>query len=155
MESPLSVLLKGPVGRTKEALNAAGFCMGKRNGVGSGPNNAEHCYSPLKKPPTSSAVENARIKRENGGTAAEHRHASLGIVRLDYDYSPAPGGIDHPGSFGYGVVYRVIPGLTFAMCQSGEMTPEIEERFMNAVKWLDAKGVSCSIPSRLEYMAGR
>ena len=75
-----------------------------------------------------------------------HRSARLGVVRLDYDYPPAPGDVDHPGSYGYDVYYRVVPGLTFAMCQSGKMPPEIEERFTNAVKWLDAKGVSISIP---------
>ena len=25
--------------------------------------------------------------------------ASLGVVRLDYNYPPAPGDIDHPGSY--------------------------------------------------------
>ena len=30
------------------------------------------------------------------------------------------GDIDHPGSYDYDVFYRVVPGLTFAMCQSGK-----------------------------------
>jgi len=42
--------------------------------------------------------------------------ASLGVIRLDYDYPPAPGDIDCPDSFGYDVHYRVVPGLTFEMC---------------------------------------
>ena len=71
-----------------------------------------------------------------------HHMASLGVVRLDYDYPPAPGDIDHPGSFGYDVYYRVVPGLTFGMCQSGKLTPEVEARFIKAIKYLDAKGVS-------------
>ena len=54
-----------------------------------------------------------------------HRCASLGVIRLDYDYPPAPGDIDHPGSFGYDVFYRVVPGLTFEICQKGVMPPEI------------------------------
>ena len=66
---------------------------------------------------------------------------SLGVVRLDYDYAPAPGDIDHPGSFGYNVIYRVVPGLTFEMCEKGKMPDEIKERFVKAIKWLDAKGV--------------
>jgi hypothetical protein len=42
--------------------------------------------------------------------------ACLGIIRLDYDYPPAPGDIDCPESFGYDVFYRVIPGFTFGVC---------------------------------------
>ena len=45
--------------------------------------------------------------------------AKLGVVRLDYDYPPIPGDVDHPDSFSYDVVYRTIPGLTFEMAQSG------------------------------------
>jgi len=68
-------------------------------------------------------------------------HASLGVVRLDYNYPPAPGDIDSIDSFAYDVYYRVVPGLTFAMCQEGKMTPGVEAEFIEAVKWLDAKGV--------------
>ena len=39
--------------------------------------------------------------------------ATLGIIRLDYDYPPAPGDMDSPESFAYDVFYRVVPGLTF------------------------------------------
>ena len=66
---------------------------------------------------------------------------SLGVVRLDYDYAPTPGDINHPGSFGYNVIYRVVPGLTFEMCEKGTMPDEIKERFVKAIKWLDGKGV--------------
>lgn len=41
----------------------------------------------------------------------------MGILRLDYNYPPALGDIDHPGSFGYDVVYRAVPGYTFDVCQ--------------------------------------
>mmetsp|Transcript_27955 Transcript_27955/g.50903 ORF Transcript_27955/g.50903 Transcript_27955/m.50903 type:complete len:636 (-) Transcript_27955:406-2313(-) len=67
--------------------------------------------------------------------------ASLGVIRLDYDYPPAKGDIDHPGSFCYDVYYRVVPGLTFEMCQSGKMTPEVEKEFVEAVKYLEGRGV--------------
>ncbi|KRY04188.1 hypothetical protein T01_9598, partial [Trichinella spiralis] len=50
--------------------------------------------------------------------------ASLGVIRLDYDYPPAPGDIDHPDSFDCDVYYKVVPGLTFEMCQKGKMTEE-------------------------------
>ena len=55
-------------------------------------------------------------------------YPSLGVIRLDYDYPPALGDIDHPGSFYYDVFYRVVPGLTFGMCQKGEMPDEIKQR---------------------------
>jgi len=67
---------------------------------------------------------------------------SLGVIRLDYDYPPAKGDIDHPGSFMYPVYYRVVPGLTFEMCQAGKMTPEVEKKFGEALKFLESKGVS-------------
>jgi len=61
---------------------------------------------------------------------------SLGIIRLDYDYPANKGDIDCADSFTYDVFYKVVPGLTFEMCQSGEMTPEVEERFKYAINWL-------------------
>jgi len=68
---------------------------------------------------------------------------SLGVIRLDYNYPPAPGDIDHPGSYDYDVYYRAVPGLTFAMCQSGKLTPEVEQNFIEAVRFLDVeKGVT-------------
>lgn len=69
--------------------------------------------------------------------------ASLGVIRLDYNYPPAPGDIDCPDSYAYDVFYRAIPGLTFAMCQSGKLTPEVEKEFIEGIEWLDkVKGVS-------------
>jgi len=165
----MGMLLKKPVGGAKEAFEKAGFCVAKRRGADNGGPNGdkpEPWFSPKQKPPASPAVRKSRATRDYfpavaphasaswvaGNVAIQlipdeeglqlHRHASLGVVRLDFDYPPAPGDVDHPGSFGYDVFYRVVPGLTFAMCQSGKMPPEIEERFTNAVKWLDDKGVS-------------
>ena len=43
-------------------------------------------------------------------------HATLGIIRLDYDYPASPGDIDSPESYNYDVFYRVIPGFSFEMC---------------------------------------
>jgi hypothetical protein len=76
---------------------------------------------------------------QNVGLAAA---ACLGVVRLDYDYPPAPGDIDCPKSYAYDVFYRVVPGLTFDMCQSGKMTGNVEKEFEEAIDWLVAKGVS-------------
>jgi len=74
---------------------------------------------------------------------AKKANASLGVVRLDYDYPPAPGDIDSPDSFGYDVFYRAVPGLSFGMCQRGELTEKVKAEFIEAVQWLDKeKGVS-------------
>jgi hypothetical protein len=180
METPIGLLLKPKLGSAKEALEKAGFCVAKRRGPNNGgldDDKPEPWFSPKQKPPASPAARKARATREREYIAAHvphasaswvagsvahqlipdeegmllHRHASLGVVRLDFDYSPAPGDVDHPGSFGYDVFYRVVPGLTFDMCQSGKMPPEIEERFTDAVKWLDAKGVSISTPAPRTY----
>jgi hypothetical protein len=69
-------------------------------------------------------------------------HASLGVIRLDYDYPAAPGDIDHPASYAYDVHYRVVPGFTFTMCMSGKLTPAVEAEFLEAIDELVAKGVS-------------
>ena len=70
------------------------------------------------------------------GETAKSAAACLGVIRLDYDYPPAPGDIDHPDSFNCDVYYKVVPGLTFEMCQKGKMTDEIKERFKESIKWL-------------------
>ena len=62
--------------------------------------------------------------------------ACLGVIRLDYDYPLAPGDIDHSDSFSCDVYYKVVPGLTFQMCQKGKMTDEVKERFQESLKWL-------------------
>jgi len=61
---------------------------------------------------------------------------SLGIIRLDYDYPAAKGDIDCPDSFPYDVYYKVVPGFTFEMCQSGVMTKEVQERYIYSINWL-------------------
>lgn len=64
-------------------------------------------------------------------------HPSLGVVRLDYSYDPVPGDIDHPDTYNYDVYFRVVPGLTFEMAKAGKMTPDVQERFLEAIEWLD------------------
>jgi hypothetical protein len=70
------------------------------------------------------------------------RHATLGVIRLDYEYPAAPGDIDHPESYLYDVIYRVVPGLTFSMCQSGVMPKDVEKEFLDAIDYLVKRGVS-------------
>ena len=75
----------------------------------------------------------------------------LGILRLDYNYPAAPGDIDHPGSFNYEVCYRVIPGLTFGMCQTGNLTEEVKAQCIDAVKYLEDQNV-CGITGDCGFM---
>jgi hypothetical protein len=76
------------------------------------------------------------------GITKKKAAASLGVVRLDYNYPAAPGDIDCPETYAYDVYYRVVPGLTFDICQSGKLPPDVEAEFIEAVKYLEAKGVA-------------
>lgn len=66
-----------------------------------------------------------------------YKSPSIGILRLDYNYPPAKGDIDHPDSFNVDVFYRVVPGLTFEMCQSGTMTTTVKNNFKEALLYLE------------------
>jgi len=90
----------------------------------------------------SPAISGGLDKARPAQSAGKAQAACLGVIRLDYDYPPAPGDIDHPGSFDYDVFYRVVPGFTFEVCQSGKMSPGVEKEFVEAVQWLVAQGVS-------------
>ena len=68
----------------------------------------------------------------------------LGVIRLDYDYPAAKGDIDCPDTFCYDVYYKVVPGLTFEMCQRGKLEGEVRTRFQESIDWLmTEKKVSC------------
>lgn len=89
----------------------------------------------------------AKIVRAKGGIEDEKKkkavpHPCLGVVRLDYNYPPAEGDIDCPASYGYDVIYKVCPGLTFEMAQGGKFTPEVEREFASCIKFLEQKGAS-------------
>ncbi|XP_075261374.1 uncharacterized protein LOC142353064 isoform X2 [Convolutriloba macropyga] len=71
-------------------------------------------------------------------------HPCLGVIRLDYDYPAAPGDIDCAETYGYDVFYKVVPGLTFELCQSGNLPDDVKERFVASMRWLvEEKDVSC------------
>lgn len=75
--------------------------------------------------------------------SAQKRNAPvLGVLRLDYDYPSALGDIDNPDSFDYDVVYRAIPGLTFDVCQTGEISEHVKDNCIKAVQFLNEKNVS-------------
>lgn len=85
-------------------------------------------------------------------TRAKRAHASLGVVRLDYDYPAAPGDIDHQDSFEYDVHYRVVPGLTFEMCQKGELTEKVKGEFVEAIEFLDKEKKVSAITGDCGFM---
>ena len=87
------------------------------------------CCETAKDDPTNS------IQLPNG-TTEKAPAPTLGVIRLDYDYPPILGDIDHPGSFPYKVFYKVVPGLTFKMCQSGKLTREVTRSFKSSIQWL-------------------
>jgi Asp/Glu/hydantoin racemase len=70
------------------------------------------------------------------------KHPILGVVRLDYNYPPAEGDVDCPASYGYDLLYKVCPGLTFQMAQGGKFTEEVEREFASCIKYLEMKGAS-------------
>jgi len=81
------------------------------------------------------------ILQRTGGKDSLRKAACLGIIRLDYDYPPAPGDIDCPESYDYDVHYRVVPGLTFDICQSGKIPQDIKEEIIEAIRYLEKRGV--------------
>merc|ERR1719460_664476 len=91
---------------------------------------------PNKPKPSKKAIEKTKKK------LSRKQHPTLGVVRLDYNYPPAAGDIDCPGSYGYDVIFRCVPGLTFEMAQAGKMTMEVLKEFKLAVKWLESQGAS-------------
>eukprot|EP00746_Dinoflagellata_sp_MGD_P147350 gnl/MRDRNA2_/MRDRNA2_79710_c0_seq1.p1 gnl/MRDRNA2_/MRDRNA2_79710_c0~~gnl/MRDRNA2_/MRDRNA2_79710_c0_seq1.p1 ORF type:complete len:689 (+),score=164.12 gnl/MRDRNA2_/MRDRNA2_79710_c0_seq1:106-2172(+) len=82
---------------------------------------------------------------------AKKQNPILGVVRLDYNYPPSAGDIDCPGSYGYDVIFRMVPGLTFEMAQAGKMTMEVLKEFKLAVKWLESNG-ACGITGDCGFM---
>jgi len=37
------------------------------------------------------------------------------------------GDVDFPGTYNYDVLFRVVPGFTFAMAQSGQLSEDVEQ----------------------------
>ena len=77
---------------------------------------------------------------------------SLGVVRLDSDYIENHGDICSLDSYGYHVFYKVVPGFTFEMCQSGKLSKEVEKRFKQTIKWLAEEKKVDAITSSCGFM---
>ena len=95
--------------------------------------------------PAGESAPDPRLSESAGSAAplgvSHYKGGKLGVIRLDYDYEAAPGDIDCWKSYDYEVVYRCVPGLTFAVCQSGKLEPYVEEQLREAVSFLIDKGV--------------
>jgi hypothetical protein len=110
------------------------------------------------------ARTDARKFQESGNQEADHipeylkkDTVTLGVLRLDYDFTPVPGDVCHPSTFPYPVFYRVVPGLTYEMCRDNAMTAEVKEQWKEAVKYLDDSGVNgitcdCSYAAHFQRM---
>ena len=61
---------------------------------------------------------------------------ALGVIRLDYNYDPAPGDIDCPDTFGYKVFYHSVPGYTFENCQDNIVDAKMNKNFDAAIQHL-------------------
>lgn len=67
---------------------------------------------------------------------AQKDHATLGVIRLDYNYPAAPGDIDCPETFDYDVFYSVVPKYTFEMCQGRDLTLQCEKNLNETIDYL-------------------
>merc|ERR1719320_559544 len=85
-------------------------------------------------------------------TTSVVKSPALGVVRLDSDYIENHGDICSLDSYNYHVYYKVVPGFTFEMCQSGKLTKEVEERFKQAIKWLAEEKKVDAITSSCGFM---
>ena len=65
----------------------------------------------------------------------------LGLLQLEYEYPPAFGDVDHPGTFGFQTCPRVVQGLTFERAQEGSFDPLILEHMAGRIKDLEREGV--------------
>jgi len=82
------------------------------------------------------AKSNARADGIKKPVTSVVKSPSLGVVRLDSDYTENHGDICSHESYNYHVYYKVVPGLTFEMCQSGKLSQEVEKRFKESIRWL-------------------
>ena len=64
----------------------------------------------------------------------------VGVLRIDYEYPPLKGDVDHKDSFGYDVIYEKIQGLTFEKAQLGEWSDQIAYETRVALRRLEKAG---------------
>ena len=82
------------------------------------------------------------VPRSMARSVPELPASSLGIIRLDYKYPAAFGDADCQHSFKYQVIYCEVKGLTFEICQRGELPVKVKKNFVRAIRKLEKVGVS-------------
>lgn len=65
----------------------------------------------------------------------------LGLLQLEYEYPPALGDVDHPGTFGFKTCPRIVKGLTFEKAQEGSFEQSILDQMSKEIKELEGQGV--------------
>lgn len=90
--------------------------------------------------PSVAGVQNRR--HEARLSLAKKSGAILGIIQLDQEWETRVGDVHVTNSFDYQIVYKTVKGLSPQMCESGELTPEVEAAFVDAIKILDEHPVS-------------
>ena len=67
---------------------------------------------------------------------------TIGVLRIDYSYQPAPGDVDHPSSYYYRTTQSTSKGLTFEAAQEGKpLTAEQRREMQVAIAELEAQNV--------------
>lgn len=97
--------------------------------------------------------QKAKGKKKCSPNIRKKAHATLGILRLDnYEYPPLRGDIDCKKSFRYQVHYKIVPGLTFSMCQKGKLPPHVHKSFVSSIRYLAEKKKVSGISSNCGFM---
>jgi len=94
----------------------------------------------------------ARVLKLNVGANGTSKQKNLGVVRLDYNYPPTYGDIDHPGTFEFMVKYRQVDGLFFEVAQAGSMAQEIMANMAAAIQHLEEEGKVTGISGDCGFM---
>jgi len=87
---------------------------------------------------SSSAISEATVSSCIDRCTLSQASASLGVLRL----ACGSGGNRFGDGSGFGIFYRTVAGLTLASCQGGRLADGVQAEFVQAVKWLAARGVS-------------
>ena len=82
-----------------------------------------------------------KLERSPKGPQVSQRGCKLGLLQLEYEYPPAFGDVDHPGTFGFKTCPRIVKGLTFEKAQAGAFDEEILEHMSDEIKNLEEEGV--------------
>jgi len=87
---------------------------------------------------SSAAISKATVSSCVDHCTLSQASACLGVLRL----ACGSGGDRFGEVTEFGIFYRTVAGLTLASCQGGRLSDGVQAEFVEAVKWLAARGVS-------------